>query len=46
VPQIPYIRRVCDAFHVPVIGYPGYEADDIIGTLARKGVKKVWESLL
>jgi DNA polymerase-1 len=40
VPQIPYIRRVCDAFRVQVIGYPGYEADDIIGTLARKGAEK------
>lgn len=40
VPQIPYIRRVCDAFRVRVIGYPGYEADDIIGTLARKGAEK------
>ncbi len=34
--QLPYIRRVCEAFRVPVIGYEGYEADDVIGTLARK----------
>lgn len=34
--QLPYIRRVCDVFHVPVISYPGYEADDVLGTLARK----------
>ncbi len=33
--QIPYIERVCRAFRVPVIGHTGYEADDVIGTLAR-----------
>jgi DNA polymerase-1 len=36
VQQLPYIRRVCEAFRVPVIGHEGYEADDVIGTLARK----------
>lgn len=36
IQQLPYIRRVCAAFRVPVIGHPGYEADDVIGTLARK----------
>jgi DNA polymerase I len=36
--QIPYIERICQVFRVPVIGYPGYEADDVIGTLARKAV--------
>jgi DNA polymerase-1 len=34
--QIPWIRRVCEVFCVPVIGYPGYEADDVLGTLAGK----------
>ncbi len=38
IQQLPYIRRVCEAFRVPVIGHPGYEADDVIGTLARKAV--------
>ena len=32
--QIPYIGRLCEALRVPVIREPGYEADDIIGTLA------------
>jgi len=36
VQQLPFIRRVCEAFRVPVIGHQGYEADDVIGTLARK----------
>ena len=34
--QLPYIRRVCEVFRVPVISQPGYEADDVIGTLVRK----------
>ena len=35
VPQLPYIRKVCAAFRVPVIGFKGYEADDVIGTLSQ-----------
>lgn len=34
--QLPYIIRLCDAFNIPVINAPGYEADDVIGTLAKK----------
>ena len=34
--QLPFIRRVCDVFRVPVISCPGYEADDVLGTLADK----------
>lgn len=33
---IPYIIRLIEGFHIPVIGKPGYEADDVIGTLAKK----------
>lgn len=33
---IPHIFRVTEAFNIPVLRYPGYEADDVIGTLARK----------
>ena len=36
VPQIPYIKRVVEAFGLPGIEMPGYEADDIIATLAKK----------
>jgi DNA polymerase I len=32
--QLPYINRLCGALRVPIIREPGYEADDIIGTLA------------
>ncbi len=36
--QFPYVRRVCDAFAIPVIEEPGVEADDVIATLARHAV--------
>ncbi|HSS45066.1 MAG TPA: 5'-3' exonuclease H3TH domain-containing protein, partial [Thermoanaerobaculia bacterium] len=34
--QIPEIRRACEAYRIPVLEMPGYEADDVIGTIARK----------
>jgi 5'-3' exonuclease len=34
VAQVPLIRQVLDALGVPVVGADGYEADDVIGTLA------------
>ena len=34
--QMPYIKKVCEAFRIPIIKYDGFEADDIIGTLAQK----------
>jgi DNA polymerase I len=46
VQQIPYIRRVCDAFRVPVISYAGYEADDVIGTLSTKATEEGLESII
>ncbi len=46
VQQIPYIRRVCGVFRVPVIGYPGYEADDVIGTLAKKAAASGLEIII
>src|SRR6266576_1824003 len=38
--QLPYIIRLCEAFNIPVIHAPGYEADDVIGTLAVEAEKK------
>ncbi len=34
--QIPYIRRALDAYRIPILELPGFEADDVIGTLAHK----------
>ena len=36
--QIPYIRRALEAYRIPILEVPGYEADDVIGTLATKAV--------
>jgi DNA polymerase I len=34
--QLPYIRRALEAYRIPILEHAGYEADDVIGTLARK----------
>lgn len=34
--QVPYIRRALEAYRIPILGMEGYEADDLLGTLARK----------
>ena len=34
--QVPYIRRALEAYRIPMIGVTRFEADDVIGTLARK----------
>src|SRR4051812_10638020 len=34
--QIPFVHEACEALGVPVLTYPGFEADDVIGTLAKK----------
>ena len=36
--QLPWVRRVCAAFRLPVTEVPGYEADDALATLAAQGV--------
>ena len=36
VQQLPWIRKVTEAFNIPVFEMQGYEADDLIGTLARR----------
>ncbi len=36
--QLPYVRRVCEVFRLPMIDAPGFEADDVLATLACQGV--------
>jgi DNA polymerase-1 len=36
VQQVPYIRRALEGYRIPILQLEGYEADDVIGTLARK----------
>jgi DNA polymerase-1 len=38
--QVPYIRRSLEAFHIPILEAPGFEADDVIGTLARQASER------
>src|SRR5688572_14459792 len=44
--QIPYIIRVCEAFNVPILKFDRYEADDIIGTLAKKVADKKMQAVI
>ncbi|WKZ28712.1 MAG: DNA polymerase I [Patescibacteria group bacterium] len=37
--QIPMVKDVLSGFHIPVYEMPGYEADDVIGTLSKKAPK-------
>ena len=39
VVQLPWIRKVTEAFNIPVFEKAGYEADDLIGALARRAEK-------
>src|SRR5690349_8344330 len=34
--QLPFVRRLCEAMRLPVLEVTGYEADDVIGTMAVK----------
>ncbi len=40
---IPLTKRVVQAFNIPVLELPGYEADDVIGTFAKKAAREGFE---
>ena len=40
VEQVPWVHEACEALGVPVITLQGYEADDVIGTLANQAADK------
>jgi len=44
--QLPYVRRLCEAMRLPILELDGYEADDVIGTLAKKGAQKKLDVLV
>jgi DNA polymerase-1 len=44
--QLPYVRKLCEAMRMPVVEVTGYEADDVIGTLAVKGARGGLEVLI
>src|SRR5882672_5212531 len=43
---LPHVRRMLEAFRVPLLECDGYEADDIIGTLARRAEKEGFQSYM
>lgn len=46
VPQIPYVRRAIEAFRIPRLELDNYEADDVMGTLAKKAAAEGYEVVL
>ena len=43
---VPHIRNLLQAFNIPVLEYPGFEADDVIGTLARSAEKQGFDTYM
>src|SRR5215207_5142797 len=44
--QMPYIIKVCEAFNIPILKMDGFEADDVIGTLAKKVAEKNMQAVI
>ena len=44
--QLPYIKRLCEAYNIPMISVPGFEADDVIGTLAVQAANKGLQAVI
>jgi DNA polymerase-1 len=45
-PQLPYIRKLLEALQIPILELEAYEADDVIGTLAKKAAGAGFEVTL
>ena len=43
---VPYIQEILQAMHIPVVVKEGFEADDIIGTLAKQAEKKDYQTFM
>ena len=43
---VPYIHRILEAMHIPILGVEGYEADDVIGTIANKAEKEGYTTFM
>ena len=43
---VPYIHRILEAMHIPYLGVSGYEADDVIGTIACKAEKEGYTTFM
>lgn len=43
---VPYIQKILEAMHIPVVVREGFEADDIIGTLAKQAEKENYKTFM
>jgi DNA polymerase I len=46
VSQLPFIKRLCEAYNIPMISVAGFEADDVIGTLTTQATKKGLQAVI
>ena len=44
--QLPYVRRLCEAMRLPILEFDGFEADDVIGTMAKQAAEKKLDVLV
>src|SRR5438034_1228978 len=44
--QMPSIMRLCEAYNIPMISMTGFEADDVIGTLAKQATEKGLQAVI
>jgi len=44
--QLPYVRRYCEAMRLAILEFDGFEADDVIGTMAKQAAQKDLEVLV
>ena len=44
--QIPLVRQVCEAYRIPILEMPGYEADDVIGSLAAEAARRGYDTVI
>jgi DNA polymerase-1 len=44
--QLPYVRRYCEAMGLPILEFAGYEADDVIGSLAKQATGKLLDTVI
>ncbi len=38
--QFPSLKKIIEAYNIPILEVPGYEADDVIGTIAKRADKE------
>ena len=43
---LPYIMKLCEALNIPILRYPGWEADDVVGTLSKQAANNGYETYM